>query len=500
MNGRNCDTFPSQRQKTSIPSNGGSSNYRHGNMDRRFLVSQPLYVPQPCYSNRQYVPLSYYCPPIYAGYDRHGDFPPLATTGTTTVTNARQNQPIWNPTNPPTSPLKRSSSKGTSILSTRAKNSQSTKNVSNPLTSPLKPSSAKDTSNSVAQSKTSNNTKNLFESSPSHAKVSPGTPPEDYVDPEIIDAAKNLKLPLDGHKYSVANWKDAMILCYRWKTNTNEDERQFYRMSKTTTSLSSSNLKSVKRFCDNVLKRKSKRRQFAIHWKDSGLKKIVDQASSSQDILFEHGDPALEKILDDYFSGRTRSTEYNQVKEKVLEDRQKEIFALWDALQSDHILSTATSHQKLYLVQLAIERPYSKKAEIKTKDEVIAHDVTIEGFGGKSYWDQSNSVAKNNGKLDAIFNASPNALNGVLPLNKSMTDRFWKCVEAVAGPVRQGKRRRSPDPFESSCDNRDAVKKNAVERLSKHTSYLMSEKKSNKAQNSNSEVDKENEMSAVVPV
>ena len=257
-----------------------------------------------------------------------------------------------------------------------------------------------------------------------------------YIDSEILEAAQLLNLPPGGQKYSVAHWKGAIKLCYRWKTTTNEKERRFYRSSTTTNSLSASTLKSIKFFCDNILKRKSKRRQFAIHWKESGLKKLVEETSSSENVAFGYNDPKLETIVDDYFSGRTRSNEYNKAKEKVLEDRQKEIIHLWKELMNGPEFSNASSYQKLYLIQLAIEKPYrNEKVKIKTMDQNVIHDVAIEGYGGESYWEQKNTTQ----------NLATNSVDEVLPVNEAMIKRFWKCTKSFQTPERQVKRRRIED-------------------------------------------------------
>eukprot|EP00532_Pseudo-nitzschia_australis_P013220 CAMPEP_0168221252 /NCGR_PEP_ID=MMETSP0140_2-20121125/9792_1 /TAXON_ID=44445 /ORGANISM="Pseudo-nitzschia australis, Strain 10249 10 AB" /LENGTH=340 /DNA_ID=CAMNT_0008150283 /DNA_START=140 /DNA_END=1159 /DNA_ORIENTATION=- len=314
----------SQSKIAAIPLTGGSVNYTHKNIGEYFSSCQPMLFPGSSYNNRQYLPVSYYYPSIYPARDSHSDF------HSATITCPLQNTKNWNPANPP-SPLKRSATTDTSTLKARGKSSDYTEPVLQFPPSPVLPS----------RTITS----------------------DEHIDSKILEAAKDLKLPLDGQKYSVTHWKDAMRLCYRWKTTTNENERQFYRMSTTTNSLSSSNLKSVKNFCENVLKRKSKRRQFAIHWKESGLKKIVHEASSSNDVLFEHSDPNSKGFLMTIFLDEP-------VLEKVLEDRQKEIVALWDALMSGPILSDASSRQKLYLIQLAIERPFrNKKVKVERKEQ-----------------------------------------------------------------------------------------------------------------------------------
>ena len=456
----------SRRQIASIPFTGGSANYSHNNIGEYFPSYQSMFFPGSSYNNRQYLPVTYYYPSIYPARDSHSDLPSATTA---VITCPLQNTKNWNPANPP-SPLKRCATTDTSTLKARGKSSDTTESIPQFPPSPVLPS------RTMAS--------------------------DDYIDPKILAAAKDLKLPLDGQKYSVTHWKDAMRLCYRWKTTTNEHERQFYRMSTTTNSLSSNNLKSVKNFCENVLKRKSKRRQFAIHWKESGLKKIVHEASSSQDVLFEHSDPKLERILDDYFSGRTRSSGYNQAKEKVLEDRQKEIVALWDALMTGPILSDASSRQKLYLIQLAIERPYrNKKVNIERKEQTITHDVTIEGYGGKSYWDQNNHSMKNDTKTDALPDHLPKSVDGVLPVNESMMERFWKCTDDIDTPVHHRKRCRSPFPLTLSGNHAERIDEStsSIEELSQINCWV-SEKRINTRKDIQCEEDKENERSPIVPV
>jgi len=264
----------------------------------------------------------------------------------------------------------------------------------------------------------------------------------EYIDPKVLEAAHALNLPPGGQKYSVEHWKGALALCYRWKTTTNEEERKFHRKSTTLNSLSSLSLKSIKFFCENILQRKTKRRQFAIHWKESGLKNIVDESASSDANFFEYNDPKLDKVLDDYFSGRTRSNGYNQAKERVLEDRQKEILRLWDELMSGSVLSDASSHQKLYLLQLLIEKPYrNKKVEIGTKDKKAIYDVAIQGYGGKSYWEKIDPGATGRENKDASIEA--------LPRNEMMNKRFWKSAGAFS-PTRQEKKRRRLENDEKS--------------------------------------------------
>ena len=363
------------------------------------------------------------------------------------------------------------------------------------LPSPLTTSAATTKRTSPSSSKPRVKASNI--NGPGKKKVSPSPPlpskprsSSEYIDPKILEAAKTLNLPPGGQKYSVAHWKGAMRLCYRWKTTTNEEERRFYRTSTTTNSLSSSTLKSIKSFCENILMRKSKRRQFAIHWKESGLKKIVDEVLSSDDVLFRYNDPKLERVLDDYFSGRTRSTGYNQAKEKILDDRQKEILCLWDELMSGPILSDASSHQKLYLIQLAIERPYrNKKVEIETTDQKIIHDVSIEGYGGKPYWEANNASLKGHEKPDTLSDPVSKSADGVLPMNEAMIKRFWKCADSFCTSERHGKRRRMENDDESK-----------ISLQLPHGAGTLSKKSLNAKENIQLEEDKENERSTVVAV
>lgn len=312
------------------------------------------------------------------------------------------------------------------------------------LPSPLTASSSKAGTNAKFHGDDSGNNGSGKLKQPSPPKGPQPPSPKDYICPEILKAVHALKLPPSGNKYSVEHWKGALKICYRWKTTTNEDERQFYRTSTTTNSLSSSNLKSIKYFCEQVLQRKTKRRQFAIHWKESGLKKIVDEGLGSDKPVMDYNDPKLERVIDDYFSGRTRSNGYNQAREKVLEDRQKEILYLWDKLMSIPS-SNDSSHQKLYLLQLAIERPYSNKTvEIEMMHEKIIHDVAIEGFGGKSYWEKKSAptISHCDEKSDVSVDPELTPFEQVLPINKTMNKRFWKCVDTYCGPEHQEKKRR----------------------------------------------------------
>eukprot|EP00536_Pseudo-nitzschia_multiseries_P004035 jgi/Psemu1/9095/gm1.9095_g len=472
-NDREGSDDESRNHATSVPFDGDSSNYRYSGY---FPPRQPVYFPGSSFNSRRYLPVTYYYPPIYSIHDSHGDFPsmttrPMAKKTPATTTPPIRNSQNWNLANPP-SPLKRSTagSSDTEIPETQAEGSDNAESVCELSTSPL--------------------------------LLSRTTASDEFIDPTILEAAKELNLPFDGHKYSVTHWKGALRLCYRWKTTTNEDEREFYRTSTTTNSLSSNNLKSVKSFCENILKRKSKRRQFAIHWKESGLKKLVDEASSTRDVTIGHSDPKLERILEDYFSGRTRSTGYHQAREKVLEDRQKEIVALWDALMSGPVLSDASSRQKLYLIQLAIEKPYhNKKVEIEAKDQKIVHDVTIEGYGGKSYWEQSNTSTKTESKSDTFHDPSSKTVDGVLPVNSKMMERFWKCVKDVDTRVRHRKRRRSSAPLVLSEDNTTKqVNESTYEEFARGSSSTESQKRCKRRDIIQCEEDKENERSSVVPV
>lgn len=312
------------------------------------------------------------------------------------------------------------------------------------LPSPLTSATTKNKSIAKPQTKDPNEIRSVKSTPPSNPQPSKSESSNEYIDPKILEAAKALGLPPGGRKYSVAHWKSALRLCYQWKTTTNEDERHFFRTSTTTNSLSSSTLKSIKFFCENILKRQSKRRQFAIHWKDSGLKKLVEEASSSDDALFAHDDPKLESIIDDYFSGRTRSNGYNQAKERVLDDRQKDILYLWDELMSGPVLSDASSHQKLYLIQLAIERPYrNKKVEIERMDRTIIHDVAIEGYGGKPYWEgNKTSLKEHDDEQDASLDKASKSFDGVLPNNEAMVKRFWKFADSFSTPPKRQEKRR----------------------------------------------------------
>ena len=400
--------FDARKPNFSISSTGCNSR----NVNGCTPSYQPVYYP--CsYTQMSYPSAPYYNPTANPVHYNNIDFTVLNNMMMAIPSPHNRN---WNRTNMP-SPLTTSTTKGksTSKPSGKASDTNRTdKKIASLSTQPYK-------------TKASN----------------------EYIDPKILETAQALDLPPGGQKYSVAHWKGAMRLCYRWKTTTNEHERQFYRTSTTTNSLSSSTLKSIKFFCDNILKRESKRRQFAIHWKESGLKKIVEEASSSDESFFGYNDPKLERIIDDYFSGRTRSTEYNQAKEKALDDRQKNILYLWDELMSGPILSNASSHQKLHLIQLAIEKPYrNKKVKIETTDKENVYDVVIEGYGGESYWEKRNVSLNDHEKPDTLRNMPSKSFESILPINEVMIKRFWKCVNSYS-PERQGKKRRMESGNES---------------------------------------------------
>lgn len=346
--------------------------------------------------------------------------------------------------------------------------------------SPLTTCATKSDTTLISHAKVSDANIGIKYEQPMLPKTSQSTISNEYVDPKILAAAHALKLPPGGQKYSVQHWKSALALCYRWKTTTNEDERKFYRKSTATNSLSSVTLKSIKFFCENILQRKTKRRQFAIHWKESGLKSIVDESASSGAKSFEYNDPKLEKTLDDYFSGRTRSSGYNQAKERALEDRQKEILCLWDELMSGPVLSDASSHQKLYLLQLAIERPYrNKKVEIETKDKKLVYDVSIDGYGGKSYWEGKNPP-------NPTDNENQGSLDEELPCNETMTKRFWKSAESPSSKHQAKKRRLEND---ENCKNSQLLEQNAI---------VLPKERFNRSEYSSSEDDKENKTAVAV--
>ena len=311
--------------------------------------------------------------------------------------------------------------------------------------------------------------------------------PNQYIDPNFLKAARALNLPPDGQKYSIVHWKGALVLCYRWKTTTSEYEQHLHR---TSTSKNSSSSKSIKFFCENVIKRKSKRRQFAIHWKESSLKQIVEAISSSEDIRFDYNDQKLERIIDDYFSGRTRSSGYNKAKERVLDDRQKYLIRFWDELMSGSILSDASSHEKLYLIQLAIERPYRKKeVESEAIHQKVAHDVAIEGYGGPSYWEEKKTSQMTTNTAKALHRPASKFFNDVLPINEAMNERFWKCANSYCLSEPKKKRFRKKNGVDS---------KNSLQ-IPLHARNLL-EKGWNKSENNQPNEAKENQEPPVAAV
>ena len=445
------DGIPSSDQKASSFCN--RSAYLSGNPSGYVPLYNPVYYPG-SYNHLSYSSASSYNLPVRDLYNNIDFSVPNSMTMAIPSPHNRN----WNRYNLP-SPLTASSSKGKSTCKPQAK-ATGTNGFENKKSSSTKPSQP--------------------------------TSSKEYIDPKILAAAHALKLPQGGQKYSVEHWKGALGLCYRWKTNTNEDERQFYRKSTSTNSISSSTLKSIKFFCENILQRKTKRRQFAIHWKESGLKKIVDESSSSSDkSLIKYNNLKLERVLDDYFSGRTRSNGYSQAKERVLEDRQKEILNFWDELMSGPVLSNASSHHKLYLIQLAIERPYNKKkVKLNEPEQKIVHDVLIEGYGGKSYWEETEPSPAGNKKPDASRDLILKPFQRVLPINETMTKRFWECADACCSPKRQDKKRRMEN---------DGKIKNSHE-----LPHCVDDSLSNESLNTREVVlfkeDKENERSKVVAV
>ena len=426
-----------EKLKALAPSIGNRPNYSSRNVSRYNPTYHPVYYVGSSYAHHQYHQYHPSAPhhydPTYPVYYNPNDVPKCNDTRiphAATHGNCRHRN--WNPTDPP-SPLNSSTSttaKNNSALKARANSPEKSQLAPNIMTAscPRFPSKTLSTG--------------------------------EYIDPKILEAAKALELPVGGNKYSVAHWKQALRLCYRWKTTTNKQERQFYRTSTTTSSLSSTTLKSIKFFCENILKRKSKRRQFAIHWKESGLKKIVDDRSSSSTdgAPFAYDDPKLETLIDDYFSGRTRSTGYNQAKEKLLDKRQMEIIELWDELMSGTtILREASSHQKLYLIQQAIERPYrNEKVQIEAKDQKSIHNVAIEGYGGQSYWGGNNNASLNDFDETAVLHdLSSKTFGGNLPANEEMNKRFWKCVDSCSNiPKRMVKKSRIEGCDESKTPQR----------------------------------------------
>lgn len=213
----------------------------------------------------------------------------------------------------------------------------------------------------------------------------------EYINPIILDLVDDLDLPSEGRKFSTQNWKDALLLLYRWRTTTTSQEKMLAGAAMngaTSTNAGSGtalcSTKSVKSFCEKVLYQKQRRRQFSIHWKDSGLKRLLE---NDHDLLMEqrlrYDDPHLQTLLDDYFSGRKRTVGYQQAKEKALAIRQRRINKTYDELTNRG--TTVLARDQLFVLQNLIEEPFEVKVEIEQQDgQKVTHHVCIEGFGGST--------------------------------------------------------------------------------------------------------------------
>ncbi|KAG7346025.1 hypothetical protein IV203_005093 [Nitzschia inconspicua] len=134
----------------------------------------------------------------------------------------------------------------------------------------------------------------------------------EYINPEILYLAEQLNLPPNDEKFTPQNWKDCLALMYRWKVTDDDVEQQrFERSVSNGSSLSYSNIKSVKSFCDKVLCRPGKRRQFSIHWNKSGIRFLADK--------FDHGEeypaydsPEFQAILDNFAMDQAKNAAYKK--------------------------------------------------------------------------------------------------------------------------------------------------------------------------------------------
>ena len=273
---------------------------------------------------------------------------------------------------PPPPPLQPTYSGQQKMMTMAATTTPSLKNRSNSMNN-----------NKKTPKKTTKNTKSASTATAKGSSSAGET--QRYISPYIIELANQLHLPSDGRKFSNQHWKGALLLLYRWKTTCDANEQKF------STNLSKKDLKSydttksVKAFCDKVLQRPSKRRQFNIHWKDSGLLKLTDENyDNGGDGAYErlrYDDPQLEAILDDYFSGRKRRAGYLNAKDVALEARQRQINDTWNQLTQGVPGMDLT---KLHVLQDLIEAPYQKTVQIRSDDGVTStHNVTIDGFDGR---------------------------------------------------------------------------------------------------------------------
>jgi hypothetical protein len=213
---------------------------------------------------------------------------------------------------------------------------------------------------------------------PSQMQPPPAKKPQlrDYINPEILYLAEQLNLPKDGHKFSPQNWKDALALMYRWKVTDDDVEQQLFERTATNgSSLAYGQCKSVKAFCDKVLHRPSKRRQFSIHWNNSGLKFLAAKFDQDEDYP-EPDSPELQTILDNFAREAAKEAAFKEAKEDALVERQDSIHRMWNGFVKSKERLTI---DHLKALQDLIEQPVIKT--VMEKDgKKVKYQLLIPGF------------------------------------------------------------------------------------------------------------------------
>jgi hypothetical protein len=200
----------------------------------------------------------------------------------------------------------------------------------------------------------------------------------EYINPEILYLAEQLNLPQDGHKFSPKHWKDAMALLYRWKVTDDDVEQQrFERSTATGSSMSYSSSKSVKAFCDKVLCRPSKRRQFSIHWKESGLKHFAEMYDNDGEYP-PYNSREFQVLLDNFVFNLAQKSAYKAARQEALAKRQEEINDMWDDFVNGPEKLTL---DHLHRLQELIERPIVQTV-VKDDGRTATPNLVILGFDG----------------------------------------------------------------------------------------------------------------------
>lgn len=198
----------------------------------------------------------------------------------------------------------------------------------------------------------------------------------DYINPEIIDLAEQLNLPSSEKKFLHQHWRDCLELMYRWKVTDDDVERQRFERSATTgAGLAYNRSKSVKAFCDKVIRRPNKRRQFNIHWNRSGIRHLAD--------LFDHDEeypawdsPDFQTILDNFAMDQAKNSNYKEAKELALGDRQLRINNMWNGIVHGKVAPTM-GHLKI--LQNLIEQPVIQPLKDE-KGNPLKTNLLILGF------------------------------------------------------------------------------------------------------------------------